>query len=256
MIKMFSLRPIRVIIRPEKKTAAAQQKGLAAWWECGEGSGALLADSSGNGNTGTEGNAAWQAATGRGTKPSFNGNNTGFQVAASESFQAYGKETLTIMAWCYAKSEGTESFGRVFDNNPADGICEGPGYAMFTTDEAGGSLKYGISFAGDDTTLGYSDLAWGKNNVNISVNEWHHIVGTFNEAGTKRLLMYVDGVNVALTEELQMQGDVMDDSDQDAGIGYFHAQKDEGFDGYLDDIRIYNYGLTAAEVLAIYNATA
>jgi len=241
---------------PTPKTSATGVSAyLVAWWKCDEGSGTTLADSSGSGNNATDTNTSWQAATGRGTKPSFNGNNSLFTVTASSELQQYGKTSMTVMAWCYAKSDGGENYGRIMDNEPADGICEGPGWSFFVMQENAEGVRFAVAFTGDATDLGYSDLAWGRSDDRVSIDAWHHVAGTFNEDSDKRLKLYVDGAQVDLTEELQMQGNPMDDSGQDLGIGAFPGDGDEGFDGYLDDIRIYSRALTAAEILTIKEAT-
>ena len=75
---------------------------------------------------------------------------------------------------------------------------------------------------------------------------WHHVAGTFK---TPYLVLYVDGVNkgtdsTTLTSPLAPGTADFSIGDRAAG-GYY-------FKGAIDDVRIYNRALTAAEVLKVY----
>ena len=163
------------------------------------------------------------------------------------------------MACVYAKSAGGGNFGRIIDHNGAWGICEGPGYSLFTTDETVDGVRIGWTVTGDKLDLGYSDVAYAKTAARYPLNTWHHVIGTFNEDGNKRVKIYINGNPVELTDEFQMQGNIQDDTNVEMGIGAFVGGDKtpyylESFDGYLDDIKIYKTAQVPLSALPVRTA--
>lgn len=87
--------------------------------------------------------------------------------------------------------------------------------------------------------------AWGS---------WHHYVGTLGSDDTVRL--YIDGVEVAKTHYDQT-GDFTTDIDHVTIGSHFHTGNAfEGmFNGDIDDVKIYNCGLTPADILNLYTSS-
>jgi len=98
-------------------------------------------------------------------------------------------------------------------------------------------------------------IADGSNNIDIgytipgSTGTWHHIVGVRN--GTTAYL-YIDGQLQAQTTNAIVGGNVTTGG---ISLKFGFLGGWGNYNGLLDDVRIYNRVLSAAEIMAIYNAT-
>ena len=89
----------------------------------------------------------------------------------------------------------------------------------------------------------------------ITVNQWHHVVGTWN--GTSDSYnVYIDGENV--TNLLTISGDAPV-SIPNVATNLFIGAQDNGvsshFNGSIDEFLMFNRSLTPAEVLSLYNGS-
>jgi len=91
---------------------------------------------------------------------------------------------------------------------------------------------------------GISDMDSGDGNVLVP-GVWQHLV--FVHDGTKDII-YMDGVQVA---EKNVSG-VMNPTTKSLGIGYNAVDGGNFFNGALDEVRIYNTALSAAQIAALY----
>ena len=112
------------------------------------------------------------------------------------------------------------------------------------------SLGIGLQVFGTGTTA-YINFGYRTNsNVdsgNITINEWHHIVGTRAVGGA--IVIYIDNVADTTTT-----GDLaIDYTTTDFNIGYAPARIGP-YNGNISSTRVYNKSLTAAEVLQNFNA--
>ena len=89
---------------------------------------------------------------------------------------------------------------------------------------------------------------WIISGTNINTDEWHHIVGTFDAAGTA--FLYLDGVEVATSS-----GQNFDVNHGVSLMGRYQLADGEWFQGVIDEAAIYDKVLTPTEVLANYEAT-
>jgi hypothetical protein len=86
-------------------------------------------------------------------------------------------------------------------------------------------------------------------NITVNENEWNHIVGRYN--GTW-ITIYI---NNELVNRTQHTGDVLGEGFWDFGRsnnGYLHGNPTSYFQGYMDEIRIYNRSLTESEIEDLY----
>jgi hypothetical protein len=107
-------------------------------------------------------------------------------------------------------------------------------------------LRFGNNAAND--TLGFqfnteSGSRWVNLNQNLSVRQWHHVVGVFN--GTHAMIYLND-----LLKDTNTFNSIVS-SNADLLIG------EEGwnlyFNGTIDEVRIYNRTLSAEEISELYN---
>ena len=112
------------------------------------------------------------------------------------------------------------------------------------------TLGIGLQVFGTGTTA-YINFGYRTNSNydsgNITINEWHHIVGTRAVGGA--IVIYIDGV-----ADFTVNGDnAIDYTTADFNIGYAPARIGP-YNGNISSTRVYNKSLTAAEVLQNYNA--
>lgn len=86
---------------------------------------------------------------------------------------------------------------------------------------------------------------------NVADGNWHHIVAVAN-SGANTVELYIDGVAAAGTQTTGGSWPTINNTDplkigSSNGSGYF--------DGKIDEVRVYNRVLTAAEVAALYNSS-
>lgn len=90
--------------------------------------------------------------------------------------------------------------------------------------------------------------SFSTSNFSVTPGQWHHIAVTYRSG---RQVIYVDGVEEesrSYTGNLVLNNDPLQiGSDQGYGGRYFN--------GDIDELRIYKYELTAAQIVDVYNAT-
>ncbi|MEI6949878.1 LamG-like jellyroll fold domain-containing protein [Paraflavisolibacter sp. H34] len=157
----------------------------------------------------------------------FDGND---QVNLPEGIANYSK--LTIATW--VKWNGGADFQRIFDfgNNTA-------GY-MFLTPKAGTNLRFAIRTPEVPEQV--------LNAPALPVGEWKHIAVTLDGAVAR---LYVDGVAVAQNGAMALTPASLGNTIQNY-IGK-SQWPDPLLRGQVDEFRIYNYPLSAEEVLALKN---
>src|SRR6266446_866464 len=208
-------------------TTTATVPGLVAAYSFDAGTGSTLADASGNGNTGTIVNATWATAGKYGHALSFNGTNA--RVDINDAAALHLTTAMTLEAWVNPSAVSSAWRDLVYKGN--DNY-----YLMATTDHSslpGGGIISGGTYA---ETFGTTVLA---------TNTWTHLATTYDGA---TLRLYVNGVQVSSmaktgsiltsTNPLQLGGDSI--------YGQY-------FQGMLDEVRVYNVALTAAQIQADLN---
>ena len=140
---------------------------------------------------------------------------------------------LSYSVWAYADSFSTSTFGYLMGGS------------------LGGDPVLRRTTAGSGAIQFYDGSVWVLSDDPFPVGSWVHIVGTV-DASDDIMLMYVDGVRQADT---QVSAD-WDNFSTDTRVGWSGtAGATQYFDGKIGDVRIYNRGLTAAEILAIADNT-
>jgi uncharacterized repeat protein (TIGR01451 family) len=207
-------------------TATPPTPGLAAAYSFNEGGGTTVADTSGNGNGGTIGTATWSTAGKFGNALSFNGTSAKVTVPDSNSLDL--TSGMTLEAWVFPTAIG----------NWRDAVYKGQDdiyYLMASSDRNGAAPAAGGTWSS-------SPLAAPSN---LTTNAWSHLAATYDG---QTLRLYVNGVQVASraqtgsiatsTGALTIGGDAL--------YGQYFA-------GRIDEVRVYNTALSAAQVQADMN---
>jgi PKD repeat protein len=201
--------------------------GLVAAFGFEEGSGSTSADSSGRGNTGAIAGATWTTAGKNGKALSFDGVNDWLTVADAPSLDL--STAMTLEAW--VKPD----------------LLSKPWQSLFVK-EAPNSFAYALYLTGG----GSSQLnAWWTGSQSmyappVQQGVWSHVAVT---AGASTMRLYVNGTQIrskAISGSLPATTGAL-------RIGGNAVWANEFFDGTLDDVRIYNRALSAAEVQADRN---
>jgi prepilin-type N-terminal cleavage/methylation domain-containing protein len=204
-------------------------QGLVGYWPLDEGTGTLAQDMSGSGNTG-----AWNGSLVNGSH--YGGGQLGTAGAFDGSTNYVNipnalptTSQITVSVW--AKKIGAGS------NNPQGVMLYLTGGSSIYLDMCN-SIGNGPSF---QLSAGTLTLIHGGTCADIGV--WTNYVGTYDGVSTR---LYVNGTQVATT------GDTGTVSIGTIKIGTFTSSF--YVNGLIDDIRIYNRALSAAEVLSLYNS--
>jgi hypothetical protein len=205
---------------------SAARADLVGWWRLDEGTGSTAYDSSGNGNDGTiNGNPRWVA--GRvGTALDFDGNGDYVDCGNDPIFDITDEITLSI--WVNANDNG----------NGENNCWMGKGDNTYAIKHQTGNYLEFFIYDGSWHSTNYStDIA--------SLNgEWHHMAGTYDGSELK---FYLDG---ELAANL-VYSSTIGTSSNNVTLGENSQATGRYFDGMLDDARIYNEALSAADIKSI-----
>jgi len=197
--------------------------GLVGWWKFDEGSGTTAADSSGSGNTGTLTNGpTWTTGKVGSGALSFDGTND--YVSAPSNIIGTGAMTLT--AWIYAKSYGSNGYARIIDNGAA---------SLFLVD-----WDSKLAFQGY-----WSSPTIVSNSGSIPLNQWLFVALTRTSSNTASF--YINGALSGTPGQ--------DAGTANAGSNTIIGGSSIMFDGLIDEVRVYNRALSASEITELYNYT-
>jgi chitinase len=203
--------------------------GLVAAYSFNEGTGTTVGDASGNSNIGTISGATWSTQGHAGNALSFDGTNDLVSIADAASLDV---TRLTLMAWVRPTTlSGWRT--AILKERGSDGLA----YALYAHDNAPRPSAY-VNTGGPDREV--------QGTAGLPLNTWSHLSMTY-DGTTMRL--YVNGVQVATRA---VTGNILT-STQELRIGG-NLMWGEYFAGLIDDVRVYNRALSAAEITADMNA--
>jgi hypothetical protein len=230
------------------------QGGPVGWWKMDECQGTTINDSSINGNVGTwsgtgsgsqtavgtctTSSTAWgNGATGK-YNSSINFDGTDDYVEASDNaILDIGNNPFSLSAWV---KKGSGSLDRYII---AKGVPNTSGYTLSLENANFIFFRAGTQLMSNQS-LSYATAVY---NVTALDTNWHHILATQN---TTDMRIYIDGT-LAAYRTVTDPGDKS--SSQNFDIGRRVDNNSGFFNGQIDDVRVYNYALTATQVQNIYN---
>lgn len=223
---------------PTVGSAGTEEKGTApvGWWKFDEGSGNTVVDSSGNGNTGTiVSTATWknEDSCKSGKCMSFDGTN-GYVNAVHNNTTLDITDRVTLSTWVKFNAL-TGAYEEM--------IVKSGGYYWIGAQQVGSNyFPYFLIYSGttNRTVTGKTILATGV---------WYHVVGAWDkDEGVMRL--YVNG---KLENSLSGITTAIMSTTADVLLGGDNTLR---LNGLLDDARVYNYALTAAQIKQLYASGA
>jgi hypothetical protein len=203
--------------------------GLVAAFGFNEGAGSSVADASPEGNAGSVSGAAWDAAGRFGGALSFDGVNDRVTVPDDASLDL--TDAMTLEAWVRPTSSSGWRTALLKEHPPA-----AHAYALFASD---GARPRGEIFNSSSYFV-----AGGSGP--LATNAWTHLAATLSGGG---LRLYVNG-NLANTSAAP---GTLPNTGGPLRIGG-NAMWGEYFAGLIDEVRVYNRALSAAEIQTDMNA--
>ena len=203
------------------------------------GSGTTWIDLSGNGNNGTLVNTPTYNSSGYFDFDYTQSESISFN--SSSSLQFLNRSPYTLESWVYpTRNPGASNWTGIFDREDT------------STGSRDGYNLYFLGSAGTDTFFTTERFVAGTNNntfvtlnQSVSVNNWSHIVATYD--GTT-LTLYRNGTSVGTPAT--STGNISNTS-KTLTIGVRGGQY---FGGRISNAKIYNAALSASQVLQNYNA--
>jgi hypothetical protein len=214
-------------------TIPEEERKLVAWWKFDEAEGVNADDSSGNKFTGTlASNPQWQPAAGMiGGALEFDGDDDFIDCGPDVGLNITGG--VTIAAWIKLSKSIPDQKIAGNQDNVSGGYKLGifSDKAEFEVRDSGNLLRNNRFV--DGGTILQPDV-------------WYHVVGTYSQGESIKTY-----VNAKLDREQQTLN-ILAPSTGTLKIGREPFSDLYWFNGLIDDLRIYNYPLSDAEVAALY----
>jgi len=204
------------------------------YWNFEEGSGSTVYDRSANSNNGTI-----TAATYTLGKPGWGLSYDGTDDYVSVSYNAAFSPTTAVTVEAWVKMDDPTANARIVSKT------EGSGYTLGTTIDSVADQNFFVYRNG-----GYGKVGWS--NTNFSSNTWYHLVGTYDGRYTK---FYVNG-QLKDTDDAGATYPIVEISNNlcfgiEAGVSTCTTSSD--FSGKIDEIRIFDYARSQAQIAFDYN---
>ncbi len=237
---------------------ATEEKSPApvGYWKLDEGTGSEVKDSSGSGLSGTITGATWQTEDMcmSGKCLIFDGTNDYVNLAQNSNYAYQNGDTWTVGAWFKTTSSITGvNGGKVI-------VSKGTGNAI-----AGYALVIGqLNSQGYDNKLGFViDKSPGNNLVisasglpTINDNKWHYAAVVFDAANNTNVTgtIYLDGKSYGSQTSAVARSGWASTTSYPMRVGTAGIANSEFFPGFVDEVKIYPYARTTAQIKADYNS--
>lgn len=195
-----------------------------------------MTDASGHGITGTVQGATWTTGGRYGSALNFNGSSGYVDLGNPALLQSTG--SMTWSAWVKAAVNPADDGNIVAKSDWASGW-------QFKTSPDTGPHTFWVAVSG-----GTNSFAQRYSTTVRLLNVWYHVAGVY-DAATRTLNIYVNGV----LDSGVLSGTVPASQVNSAANVNIGRRSDGGFyfSGVIDEVRIYNRALSAAEIQADMN---
>ena len=211
-------------------------------WTFDEGAGNVVLDKSGNGHDGVINGALWEAGgfNGKGFALSFEGGTTVEDATGGDYLN--GLSATTVAIWIKSNETGS-------DRGFLTGVPPAGQDRVFTMryDSAGASyggtnlIKMGIQSTGGDQQI--------ESSSNLQTTEWQHVAMTWEDGGEIRF--YVNGVEDEVSGRNTPNNTGTTSEITSLIIGKGGKDASNGWNGLIDEVRIFDTALTAEEIQAV-----
>lgn len=226
---------------------AVQPGGLKASYSFDEPSGLTILDGSASANSGRIGSAGGRATGKVGSGLAMNGLNTDAQIPDNTALPT--GSNVTVMVWAKQSAAAVnEAFVSQWDYTGAQPVSGA--WAVQTSNTDASRVRVFIAAGTADPGNNYVDTpvsSW-------TTGAWHHVAFTFDgtQSAASRVKVYIDGVEQTGSVTGTIPATIPDAAAA-LDIGDFHGL-DRQLHGALDEVKLFNRTLSAAEVKAEYDA--
>jgi hypothetical protein len=210
---------------------------LLCWWRFDDGTGTTAIDSSGHNLYGTVNGATWVADGRIGGALEFGGDGD-HVVSIGAGAAINGLSAITVTVWIKSNVTSTEK-GFVCFIDPAGGDNGGMRYDAASYKWPGGTNLIKLSM---ETTSGNMQL---EASDDTQTTQWQHVALVWSS--NNDLQLYING-ELNKPRGTQGRGGTIEATKLIVGKSVKDVQPDQGWDGLVDDVRVYNRVLTADEI--------
>jgi Concanavalin A-like lectin/glucanases superfamily len=227
----------RTILKP------VNNLGLLGYWPMNEGSGNRVADNSGFNNFGTTtSNQTW--VNGKFGK-ALNFNGTTDYVNMGNITSMNGLSGVTVAAWVKSSASGV-NFGPETHWADKSGCGGSVGDGPFELYKQSGSNTAGFAIYD-----GSGGEVSGSGTTNVDDGKWHFVLGDYNGVS---LSIWVDGNRENFSNNYPSV--VLPSTNKIFNVGGYCGSQFLGWNGTIDEVRVYNRGLATSSITALYNSGA
>jgi len=206
--------------------------GLVGEWRFDEGYGTIAYDASDQENNGTITGATWTSSGKYGKALVFDGVNgtSGSRVDSNLVYKS--NNAFTLSAWIKPKTTG--SFKIIMGSYIGDNVDAG---LILMSDNRFSFHEYSTESVDRNPVISPVDT--------IQLNQWQHVAATYDNGD---IILYHNGIKVG-------EGNYnLGGSNNHVIIGSAKSNSlNRGFNGTIDEVRIYNRTLTQDEITSLYN---
>lgn len=202
-----------------------------AWWRLDEGSGTFASDASGNGKNGTVVSAGWTTGI-SGAGVSFNGSSSGVAVPALNLYT----NTVTITAWI--RRNGSQ--------------VEYTGIAIYRSGNTVAGLSFGLA---NELRYNWNDTSssWNYNSgLLVPDGVWTFAAVVIEPTRATFYMNSGSGMSTAVNNTTH----AIEEFNGSGYLGYDPYLSTRRLNGTMDEVRVFNHSLSAAQIQALYSATA
>lgn len=235
----------------EVLSTTTSTEGLVGYWNFEEGTGQTANDASDSNNDGTLGanssvgtdDPRWTTGPSTGSGQAnggaldFDGSDDYVDAGNGTSLQISGDE-VTLSAWVYPTADGQSSGSRIVSKGAAAANAYELAFRNNGITELN-TLRFHLSGT-------YSLIS---SNNGLTLNTWNFVTGRYDGVTAK---LYVNGVEIK--SEAHTGNIANTTGNLTIGAPSATSHTDRRFTGKIDDLRIYNYARSAAEIKVDYNA--
>jgi len=215
------------------------ETGLVGYWSLDDGSGVTALDQSGNKNNGTlEGSAPTWVDGISGKAVNFPGTNERLDCGNGAPLDEIGNGSFSISFWMKSKDTVPLSNGRLFDK-----VETGNNYILLDSFGTANRFRFGLKIGNIGAIANFSE-----DTAPFDTN-WNHIALIINRT-TDLATLYMNTIKDATEIDLSS---CPANCSNTANVAW--GGKNDGanpYEGYLDELRIYNRVLTEAEIKYLY----
>ena len=249
------LEPLLTRISGGGYLAHPRYQGCIGHWMVREGAGATVNDlarggNSNNGAFGTSTNAPLWTGGLFGSALSFDNSNDYVNCGSDVLFDNI--TLMTVVAWIFPKSAGLATVNTVYRGAIVTKGLTGVGWNLSLSSADGVSV--GVKFSSCHVT---TNMIHRTTDGTLLLNVWSHIACTFLRAASNtpatNAIIYINGREPTYQTSTGGSGNIQSDAAEEVIIGNNPTSAlTQTFDGYIDEVRLYNRILARDEIISLY----